>query len=109
MPEKNSIKEIEKEIEDKSKALIKLKKDIPKMIVLIIVVMFVLPYFPLRRGSLIEQYGYVNALLFEAAVFIIAIPLVTVFTFRNMEQEIYQLESDLEIKNRLEKINEKEV
>jgi len=109
MPEKNSIKEIEKEIEDKSKALIKLKKDIPKMIVLVIAIMFVLPYFPLRRGSLIEQYGYVNAILFEAAVFIIAIPLVTVFTLRNMEQEISQLESDLEIKKRLEKINEKEV
>ena len=109
MPEKNSIKEIEKEIEDKSKALLKLRKDIPKMIVLVIIAMFALPYFPLRKGSLIEQYGYVNALLFEAAVFIIAIPLVTVFTLRNMEQEISQLESDLEIKKRLEKLNEKEV
>jgi membrane protein YdbS with pleckstrin-like domain len=109
MTEQNSIEAIEKQIADKSKALLKLRKDIPKMIILVIAVMFVLPYFPMRKGSLISQYGYVNALLFEAAVFIIAIPLVTVFTLRKMEQEIYQLERDLEIKKRLEKINEKEV
>jgi hypothetical protein len=108
MSEENSISSIEKQIEEKTKALIKLKKDIPKMIALVIFAMFILPYFPLRRGRLIDQYGYVNALLFEAAVFIIAIPLVTVFTLRNMEEEIVQLELDLEFKKRLEKINEKE-
>ena len=108
MPEENSIKSLEKQIEEKSKALSKLKKDIPKVIVLVIVAMFALPYFPLRRGRLIDKYGYVNSLLFEAAVFIVAIPLVAVFTLRNMEQEISQLELDLESKRRLEKINGKE-
>ncbi len=109
MTEKNSIEAIEKQIEDKSNAITKLKKDIPKMIVLVIVAMFVLPYIPLRKGRLIDQYGYVNALLFEAAVFITIIPLVVIFTLRNMEQEISQLELDLEHKKRLEKLNEKEL
>lgn len=101
MTEKNSIKEIEKQIQDKLNSLTKLKKGIPKMIVLIIVAMFVLPYIPLRKGRLINQYGYVNALLFEAAIFIIIIPLVLIFTQRNMEQEISQLETDLEHKKDL--------
>ena len=36
MTEKNSIEAIEKQIEDKSNTITKLKKDIPKMIVLVI-------------------------------------------------------------------------
>ena len=91
-------------IEERSKAY-----KTNKMIVLVIVAMFVLPYIPLRKGRLIDQYGYVNALLFEAAVFITIIPLVVIFTLRNMEQEISQLEIDLEHKKRLEKLNEKEL
>ena len=106
MPEENTITTIEKQIEEKTKALLKLKKDIPKMIVLVIGLMFVLPFFPLRKGSLIDQYGFINALLFEAVVFIIAIPLVTMFTLKNMSDEISQLEFDLELKKRLEKLKE---
>lgn len=106
MPEENSIQFIEKQIEEKSNALEKLRKDIPKMIVLVIVVMFALPYIPLRRGRLIDQYGYVNSLLFEVAVFIIAIPLATVFTFKKMNDEISQLEVDLEFQKRVEKLKE---
>lgn len=106
MQEEYTITSIEKQIEEKTKALIKLKKDIPRMIILVIVLMFILPYLPLRNGRLIDQYGYVNALIFEAAVFIIVIPLVTVFTIRKMDEEISQLELDLEIKKRLEKLKE---
>ena len=73
MPEESNIASIEKQIEEKTKTLIKLKKDIPRMIILVIVVMFLLPYIPLKRGRLIDQYGYVNALLFEAAVLVIII------------------------------------
>lgn len=107
MTKTESIIYIEKQIEDKIKAIDKLKKDIPKMILLVIVIMFILPYIPLRNGRLIDQYGYVNAILFEAAVFIIAIPLVTVFTLKKMNNEVLQLENDLECKIRLEKLKEK--
>lgn len=106
MSEEYTITTIEKQIEEKTKAYIKLKKDIPKMIVLVIGLMFVLPFFPLRKGSLIEQYGYINALLFEAVVFIIIIPLGTMLTLKNMNEEISQLEFDLELKKRLEKLKE---
>jgi hypothetical protein len=99
----NSITSFEKQIEDKTKALTKLKKDIPKMIIIVIITTFILPYIPLRNGRLIDQYGYVNAVLFGAAVFVIAIPLVTCFTIKKISDEITQLEFDLECQKRLEK------
>lgn len=105
MSKSDSIISIEKQIEEKTKSIIKLKKDIPKLIVLVIVLIFILPYFPLKRGRLIDQYGYVNAILFEAAVFVIAIPLVTVFTFKKIKDEISQLEFDLECQKRLDKLD----
>ena len=76
------------------------------MIILVIVFIFVFPYMPLKRGSLIDQYGYVNALLFEIAVLVIMIPIVWMFTVRKMNEEIYQLEFDLDCQKRLEKVNE---
>lgn len=109
MPNTESIISLEKQIEEKTKALEKLKKDIPKMIVLVTITMFILPYIPLRKGRLIDQYGYLNALLFEAAVFIIAIPLVLLYTIKKMNDEITQLEFDLKCQKELERIKEKEI
>ena len=96
--------DIEKQIEEKTNLLNKLRKSTLKIILVILATNLVLPYIPLKNGRLIDQYGYLNAILFGAIVYVIIIPIAYYYTISKISEEINQLERDLELQKRIEKL-----
>jgi hypothetical protein len=104
--ENNDIILKEEQIEDKYSGLDKFKLSIPKVVLLVVVTDLVLPYIPLRNGRLINQYGYINGVIFGAIVYILIVPLAILFHIDKIQKEIVDLERDLEILKKLRKLKE---
>lgn len=94
------IAELEKELDKKIEALSKLKKSWAKIIALLLIATFTLPFFPLRSGSLESQYGYWGGVLFSACICFLITPIIAFYTINNMEKEIFDLERNLEMEKR---------
>ena len=100
MTENSKIVALEKELNGKIEALEKLKKSWPKVVVLLLVVTFILPFIPLRRGTLESQYGYWGGVLFSACIYFVLTPIIALYTLDKMRREIYDLERNLELEKR---------
>ena len=99
---------IQKKIEEMEIEFLELKKSIPKYTITLLILVFIFPYFPLRHGSLVTQYGYWNAVIFTAVIFVIVFPLWFYYKINKIKNEITQLENDLEIQKRLAEIERRE-
>ena len=88
------------------KELEKLKADLPKVCLLLIGFLFVLPYIPLRRGQLVEQYGYLNSIIYIAIGYILILPITYISVRNTMINKISNLERDIEQQKRLDKLKE---
>ena len=101
------ITELERELCKKNEELTKLKKSWPKIIALLLIATFTLPFFPLRHGSLESRYGYWGGVLFSACVCFLLTPMIAFYIINKMQKEIFDLERNLEMEKRRYSISEK--
>ncbi len=99
----------ERELEEQLKKLPKEKWKIWRLIAVGIIMPFVGPYIPMRRGMLADRMGYQDSALMFGAIFLIVVPIGCYMHFQKVNNEIFDIECDLESlkrKNKLEFENE---
>ncbi len=87
--------ERQKMIEEQLAKLPRRKWSIWKFIVVSVIVMFVGPYIPVRKGSLESNFGYDEAFLFFVALFIFVVPGAVYLHFKDINDEISDLQWEL--------------
>lgn len=96
---KENIKDLleqQKSIEEQLAKLPRRKWNIWKFIVVSALVTYFGPYIPVRKGSLESHFGYDKAFLFFAALFIFVVPAAVYLHFKNINDEIWDLQWELE-------------
>lgn len=83
-------------LEEKLKVLPKKNWKILRIIVVCVAVPFIMPYFPMRHGSLAEQYGTRNALIICIIFTAILCPISLYLHFRKLNYEIHATKVDIE-------------
>ena len=91
----NKITTLERELETKSKELIDLKKSIPKQVLLLFAFSFIFPFIPSRKGKLIDEYSYGNAVLFTGIISTLVL-LLGFYHMRKLKKEIFELEMEID-------------
>lgn len=86
----------EKELEEQLKRLPKEKWKIWRLIAVGIIMPFVGPYIPMRKGMLAERMGYENSALMFGAISLFAIPIGCYMHFQKINDEIFYAECELE-------------
>ncbi|SEP28504.1 hypothetical protein SAMN05444671_3190 [Flavobacterium sp. CF108] len=86
----------EKELEDQLKKLPKEKRKIWRLIAVGIIMPFIGPYIPMRKGMLVDRMGYQDSVLMFFAIFLIAIPAGCYMHFQKINNEIFDIECQLE-------------
>lgn len=86
----------EKELEEQLKKLPKEKWKIWRLIAVGIIMPFVGPYIPMRRGTLAERMGYRDAALLFGVILLIVIPIGCYMHFQKINNQIFEVECDLE-------------
>jgi hypothetical protein len=91
----NSVNQ-EKELEEQLKNLPKEKWKIWRLIAVGIILPFVGPYFPMRRGMLADRMGYEESALLFGGLCIIIIPIACAMHFQKINTDIFDVECELE-------------
>ncbi len=65
----------EKELEEELKKLSKEKRKIWRLIAVGIIMPFIGPFIPMKRGTLAERMGYSNAVIMFGLIVLVAIPI----------------------------------
>jgi uncharacterized sodium:solute symporter family permease YidK len=91
-----NVENTEKKLEDKLKKLPKEKWKIWRLIAVGIIMPFVSPYVPMRRGMLVDRMGYQDSALMFGAIFLIVVPIGCYMHFQKVNNEIFEIECDLE-------------
>jgi hypothetical protein len=103
----NQLKDAEKNLVKKNSEFEKLQNSKLKIFVFLTLLGPIFQYIPLRKGSLIENYGYPNGLIYYYIGCVIIIPIVYHITLDKMSQEIDQIERDIELLVRRKGISER--
>lgn len=92
-----------RELEEQLKNLPKEKWKIWRLIAVGIIMPFVGPYIPMRRGMLADRMGYQNSALMFGGLCIVVIPIACYMHFQKINNQISDIECDLEILKRKNK------
>ena len=90
----------EKELEKKLKDLPKEKRKIWRLITFGVVLPFVGPYIPIRKGMLVDRMGFENSFMLFGLISLIFIPICCYIHFQKVNSQISDVECDLEILKR---------
>ena len=93
----------ERELEEQLKKLPKEKWKIWRLIAVGIILPFVGPYIPLRKGMLADRMGFENSSLLFGGLCIVFIPIACYMHFQKVNNQISDVECDLEILKRKNK------
>ena len=86
----------EKELENQLKKLPKEKWKIWRLIVVGIIMPFVGPYIPMRKGMLVDRMGYQDSVLLFVVILLVAVPAGCYMHFQKINNEIFDIECQLE-------------
>lgn len=86
----------EKELENQLKKLPKEKWKIWRLIAVGIIMPFVGPYIPLRKGMLVDRMGYQDSVMMFGAFLLIVIPVSCYVHLQKINSEIFDIECELE-------------
>ncbi|TGD57872.1 hypothetical protein [Flavobacterium humi] len=86
----------ERELEKQLQKLPKEKWKIWRLIAVGIIMPFVGPYIPMRKGTLAERMGYSDAVLLFGAILVIVVPIGCYMHFQKINNQIFEAECDLE-------------
>ena len=86
----------ERELQEQLKKLPREKWKIWRLIAVGIIMPFVGPYIPMRRGTLAERMGYSDAALLFGAILLVVIPIGCYMYFQKINNQIFEAECDLE-------------
>jgi len=103
----NQLIQTEKILDEKNLILEKLSNSKLKLFIFLTLLGPVFQYIPLRKGSLIDNYGFPNGLIYYYIGCVVIIPVVYVLTIEKMYREIDQIEKDLESLKKRKAILEK--
>lgn len=84
------------ELEEQLKKLQKEKWKIWRLIAVGILLPFVGPYFPMRRGMLADRMGFENSALLFGGLCIVFVPLGCYMHFQKVNNQIFDVECDIE-------------
>lgn len=102
----NNYNRQEKELEKQLKELPKEKWKIWRLIAVGIIMPFVGPYIPMRRGMLADRMGYENSALLFVGLCIVFIPIACFMHVQKINNQIFEVELELKLLNRKEQIKE---
>lgn len=103
-------KELDEQIKQLEEKLVKTPKkkwQVLRLIFVGIFFPFVGPYIPFRTGTLAERMGYNKSALIFGAMFLIAVPIISIMHFQKVDFEINDIEVDLELLKRKKQQAEK--
>jgi hypothetical protein len=103
----NQLKDAEKNLDKKNSQFEKLQNSKLKLFIFLTSLGPIIQYIPLRKGSLIENYGYPNGLIYYYIGCVIIIPIAYLLTIDKMSREIDQIERDVESLRRRKEISER--
>ena len=101
------LEKIRKDLTDKEKLLEKTQNSKLKIFIFLTLLGPIFQYIPLRRGSLIENYGFPNGLIYYYVGCLIILPIVYYITLEKMSREIIQMEKDIEMLERKKVVSKK--
>jgi hypothetical protein len=101
------LEKIQKDLTDKEKLLEKTQNSKLKIFIFLTLLGPIFQYIPLRRGSLIENYGFPNGLIYYYVGCLIILPIVYYITLEKMSREIIQMEKDIEMLERKKVVSKK--
>lgn len=87
--------EEEKHLERQLIELPKKKWGVLKLILIGIIGPFLLPYIPMRRGSMWDKMGYEDAVLSFGLIYLAVIPFACYMHFQKVNEEIFEVERKL--------------
>ena len=93
----DKLQKTEKTLYDKNVILEKTQNSKLKLFIFLLLFGPIFQFIPLRKGSLIENYGFPNGLLYFYIGCAIVIPIAYLLTINNMYREIDQIENDVEM------------
>lgn len=86
----------ERVLEEQLKKLPKEKWKIWRLIAVGIIMPFVGPFIPMRRGTLAERMGFIDAALLFGAILLVVIPIGCYMHFQKINNQIFEAECDLD-------------
>ncbi|CAM4400305.1 hypothetical protein [Flavobacterium terrigena] len=96
MNNSNRLLELENQLKSKKEELFKMKNSKLKLFLFLVVFTFILPFIPLKKGTLIEQYGYWGGVLFACVITFGIVPVVCFGVIESSQQKINELERKIE-------------
>jgi hypothetical protein len=85
-----------RELQEQLKNLPKEKWKIWRLIAVGIIMPFVGPYIPIRKGMLADRMGYENSALMFGAILLFVVPIGCYMHFQKINNEIFDVECELE-------------
>lgn len=101
------LSEARKNLDEKNSTFEKLQNSKVKLFIFLALLGPVFQYIPLRKGSLIDNYGFPNGLIYYYVGCIVIMPIAYYLTLDKMSREIYQIETDIKLLERRKAILEK--
>lgn len=92
--------EAQQRVDKKYSEYEKLRKSKLVLVVFIVLLGPIFQYIPLRSGSLIENYGYPNGLIYYYIGCALVMPIVYLLTLDKMNKEINRMEMDIDLLKR---------
>lgn len=86
----------QKQLEEQLAKLPKKRWGILKLVAVGLISPFILPYIPLRRGTLAERMGYTDAVLLFGLIFIIVVPFACYKHIQKINNQKHDIEFDLQ-------------
>lgn len=93
----DKLQKTEKTLNDKNVILEKIQNSKLKLFIILLLFGPIFQFIPLRKGSLIKNYGFPNGLIYFYIGCAIVIPIAYLLTIKNMYREIDQIENDIEM------------
>jgi len=85
----------EKELEEELKKLSKEKRKIWRLIAVGIIMPFIGPFIPMKRGTLAERMGYSNAVIMFGLIVLVAIPIGCYMQSKKINNQMFDCECEL--------------